>query len=108
MDGASGFVGTEIDFSASGVKVMPLRPKTCRAPGNVEGRPSARKRGYDSAWERRAKAHLDAHPCCVRCEKQGIVTEATEVDHAIPHRGNRALFDDDGKFLNGGFASPHD
>jgi 5-methylcytosine-specific restriction enzyme A len=42
-------------------------------------RPSASRRGYDARWGRARRAHLDAHPRCVRC---GAV--ATDVDHITP------------------------
>lgn len=77
---------------------MPQRPLQHKPRGesaSAEGRPSARQRGYDSRWERRAKAFLAQNPLCVECEKAGIVAEATEVDHVRPHRGNRQLFEDE-------------
>ena len=40
---------------------------------------------------------LRLHPLCLRCEKErGLVVAATTVDHRIPHRGNEALFFDEG------------
>lgn len=50
-------------------------------------RPSARQRGYDSKWEKEAKAYLAAHPLCVMCGAPSRV-----VDHKTPHRGDRRLF----------------
>lgn len=59
-----------------------------------EQRGSARKRGYDSRWDRRAMAYKRANPLCLGCQAVGRY-EATEVaDHTIPHKGNRRLFDD--------------
>lgn len=50
-------------------------------------RPSARQRGYDSAWEKARGAFLAEHPDCAMCG-----APATTVDHKIPHRGNMVLF----------------
>lgn len=58
----------------------------------VENRVSAAKRGYDRDWRRYRINFLKEHPWCVECEKQGVRRPATEVDHIIPHRGDRQLF----------------
>ncbi len=50
-------------------------------------RPTARKRGYDAAWEKVRAAFLMDHPKCVRCDGA-----ATVVDHIIPHRGDMKRF----------------
>lgn len=44
-------------------------------------RGTAASRGYDGAWKRLRDAHIHAHPLCARCEAQGLLTLATEVDH---------------------------
>ena len=53
-------------------------------------RPSARKRGYDSKWERESKQFL-ARPenrfCACGCGRV-----ADMVDHILPHRGDQRLF----------------
>lgn len=51
-------------------------------------RGSPRERGYDSAWEKRRRWHLKAEPFCRQCGKPG-----NQVDHVIPHRGEKWLFD---------------
>ena len=38
------------------------------------------------------KKYLEAHPLCVECMKEGRSVKATDVDHIIPHRGDRTLF----------------
>ena len=53
---------------------------------------SPQARGYTSAWRRASKAFLIAHPLCAECAKHGITKPATEVDHIIPHKGNKDLF----------------
>lgn len=45
-------------------------------------------------WREGRIEHLRANPCCKRCDDEGRVTEATVVDHKVPHQGNRELFFD--------------
>lgn len=45
-------------------------------------------------WKDGRKAQLKAHPLCRECEAIGLVVGANEVDHIVPHRGNRKLFRD--------------
>ncbi len=56
-------------------------------------RGGARERGYDRAWELRRRRHLAGEPFCRRC---GPGRLGKEVDHVIPHRQVRWLFDLDG------------
>ena len=50
---------------------------------------------YDERWWRReSKAFLARNPTCKHCAELGVVTAAREVDHIIPHRGDRKLFRD--------------
>ena len=90
---------------------MPYRPNTpCKHPGcaklvaygnkyceehkalHPEAVRSATSRGYDSKWQRASKAHLREHPLCEECLKRGKYTQATAVDHRVPHRGDHKLF----------------
>lgn len=57
-----------------------------------ENRPSAYRRGYDRRWSTASSNYLNSHPFCAECERKGIKTLATEVDHIKPHRGNKELF----------------
>lgn len=59
---------------------------------SIEDRPSAFKRGYDRRWQQVRRIFLRQHPLCVECGKDGRTTLATEVDHIVPHRGDRDLF----------------
>ena len=96
---------------------MPSRPNTpCRHPGcaalvpygqkycekhrnlHPEENRSAARRGYGSRWNKARKKYLVAHPLCVECMKHGRYVKATDVDHIIPHRGDRALFWDQGNW----------
>ena len=53
---------------------------------------SAARRGYDRRWRNARATYLRTHPLCVMCEAAGRVTEATVVDHIVPHKGDSALF----------------
>lgn len=55
-------------------------------------RGTAASRGYSSRWRRYRRVFLVQHPLCVECLKQGRTTEATEVDHIVPHKGDKQLF----------------
>lgn len=55
-------------------------------------RTNSNDKGYNSAWSRASKAYLKQHPLCAECMRHGILTPATEVDHIIPHKGNKDLF----------------
>lgn len=57
-----------------------------------KNRPSSSQRGYGARWQRYRKWFLARHPFCADCEERGEMTEATVVDHVIPHRGDRKLF----------------
>ncbi len=45
-------------------------------------------------WRELRLVHLEAHPLCARCEREGRVVPAVEVHHIRAHRGDRALFND--------------
>ena len=58
-------------------------------------RPNANARGYDKKrWRPMRSTHLAKNPLCAACQSQGRVTEATEVDHIRPHKGNVKLLYD--------------
>ncbi|QVW29486.1 HNH endonuclease [Stenotrophomonas phage BUCT603] len=52
----------------------------------------ATQRLYTYQWEQYRKRFLFLNPLCVRCTALGRVTEATVVDHIVPHQGNVELF----------------
>lgn len=70
-------------------RLVPRDKKYCdqHAAKHPEEVRSAAKRGYGAAWRKARRAYLDAHPLCVQCQRK-----ATDVDHIIPHRGDRTLF----------------
>ncbi len=37
---------------------------------------------------------LAEHPFCAECGREGMIRAGTVVDHIIPHKGNRELFND--------------
>lgn len=52
------------------------------------------ERGYGWKWQQARAAFLSRpeNVLCRMCEAQGRVTEATVVDHIIPHKGDSKLF----------------
>ena len=55
-------------------------------------RPSARSRGYNTAWDRARAGFLASHPWCSACPREGKRSRAAHVDHIRPHRGDQRLF----------------
>lgn len=58
-------------------------------------RENSASRGYDDRWRKYRAVFLSEHPLCIECERQGLIVEATVVDHIIPHRGDYGLFWDE-------------
>lgn len=101
---------------------MPLRPqRPCRAQGcralhrNANGhcdahaeqvksyarekpRESSTSRGYGYKWQQARAGWLAKHPLCVQCQARGLVVEATDVDHIVPHKGDMTVFWDRSKW----------
>ena len=81
---------------------MAKAPPMHRAPGSLtdaqrkalyeKTRLSSHDRGYNTKWQRVRLSYLKAHPLCVQCQAEDVVEPATEVDHIIPHKGNKKLF----------------
>lgn len=61
-------------------------------------RPSRSKRGYTRKWYALRALHLRQNPWCISCLKEGKHTEAVELDHIIPHKGDMGLFWDKGNW----------
>lgn len=54
------------------------------------------RRLYDSVrWRKARKRFLAEHPLCVMCERSGLDTPATVVDHKKEHKGDLVLFWDE-------------
>ena len=88
---------------------MPWKPKTiCRYHAcnelchgqycDTHKKQVARKQNQKSSkiytyqWRKASKAFLKKNPLCVYCHRDDRVTAAAEVDHVIPHGGDRNLF----------------
>ena len=56
---------------------------------------NANARGYDKKrWRPMRDLHLSRNPLCAQCQRDDKITEAREVDHIIPHKGDlRLLYD---------------
>ncbi len=50
------------------------------------------ERGYNHRWNKARVVFLAKHPLCRDCERRGLLTPATVVDHIQPHRGDYELF----------------
>lgn len=50
-------------------------------------RGTSASRGYGYRWRKYTKRYLAENPLCVECEKEGIVAEATDVDHKVAVKG---------------------
>lgn len=59
---------------------------------------SSTKRGYGYKWQQYRLRFLQQNPLCEFCKEQGKVTEATVVDHIIPHKGDQTIFWDEGQW----------
>jgi 5-methylcytosine-specific restriction protein A len=55
-------------------------------------RKSSYERGYTADWRKARLMFLKRSPLCVHCHERGEYTPATDVDHIIPHRGDREKF----------------
>jgi 5-methylcytosine-specific restriction protein A len=82
------------------------RPIAIRAQQWTDAhRASSNARGYTWGWSRRRARFLRQYPLCGMraggrppvlslCADEGRTTAGAHVDHVIPHRGDRSLFDD--------------
>ena len=57
-----------------------------------ERRESSTQRGYSYKWQQARKGFLAKHPLCAECERQGRIAAATDLDHIIPHKGDKDAF----------------
>lgn len=74
---------------------MPTAPKQYRRPGWAppeEKRPHWHKWYCLKAWKTRRLNHLAKQPLCVECERHGVMTPATDVDHVDDHKGDWMAF----------------
>lgn len=61
---------------------------------NESTRPQSQDRGYDSRWKKYAERFKTKHPiCCDSMSRHpGQVRATQQVDHIVPHKGDRKLF----------------
>jgi len=64
----------------------------------VEGIINCMKSMYGRPWRAARKRFLARYPLCKYCISEGKVEVATVVDHVKPHRGDQALFWDEGNW----------
>ena len=57
-----------------------------------ERRESSTQRGYSYKWQQARKGFLAKHPLCAECGGQGRIAAATDLDHIIPHKGDKDAF----------------
>lgn len=58
------------------------------------GKATAAARGYGYRWQKARAAFLSIpeNVLCRMCAREGRITEATVVDHIVPHKGDQVLF----------------
>lgn len=61
-------------------------------PSSWRSGKTSTQRGYGYRWQKERERFLMANPLCRYCERQGVTTEASVVDHKVPHRGDESLF----------------
>lgn len=85
---------------------LPGRPRCAVHQAEQDGRRAAQKAAAqatphaaaaralyaDPRWKVAARRFLDRHPLCFDCGELGVVEPATDVDHVVPHKGDRGLF----------------
>ena len=79
------------DFGSRHVRVK-AEPMT----GKPLPKRSSTEQGYGYKWQVLRAWWLRHNPLCVKCREKGLVTEATEIDHIVPHKGDKTLFWDRG------------
>lgn len=70
----------------------PTRPSLQQAAA-IKARPTPAARGYDAAWQKLRKEHLDKQKYCQceQCKRSLSPSKADMVDHIVPHRGDDRL-----------------
>jgi 5-methylcytosine-specific restriction enzyme A len=72
------------------VKAQRLKAKNHKCSERMRG--NAHQRGYDRQWARFRLEFLGRNPLCLHCKREGIIAPANQVDHIVPHRGDKNLF----------------
>ena len=63
-----------------------------REDARMYHRPDIQRLYTSSRWQAIRRMQLSREPWCAECLTKGVYTQATDVDHVQPHRGNRAAF----------------
>lgn len=74
------------------LKAFSSKQKTARLSTSWRDGKSSTQRGYGYKWQQYRLKFLQTNPLCNFCTNQGLVTEATVVDHIQPHEGDMKLF----------------
>lgn len=74
------------------LKTFGSTQKTARLTTSWREGKSSTQRGYGYKWQQYRLKFLQTNPLCNFCTNQGLVTEATVVDHIQPHEGDMKLF----------------
>lgn len=77
-------------------EVCPLRQQQKR--DQDRRRPKAIQAMYGADWRVARAIYLASHPLCIECQTEGRMTPSTVVDHIQPHKGDYALFWDQGNW----------
>ena len=62
-------------------------------------RPTARARGYGTAWDKARAGFLAKHLYCRMCAEDGRQVRAEHVHHSTPHKGDQAVFWDKSRWV---------
>lgn len=83
-------------------RLTTLKPRVAMAKGREMaqvsaevwhgGATSSTARGYGYKWQKAREAYLAKYPLCAECQRLGLVTVATDLDHIVPHKGDMVLF----------------
>ena len=61
---------------------------------DIPSRPHYHSLYNSGAWGRLRMSVLSEQPVCQRCQHYGITRATSDIDHIIPHKGDRTLFHD--------------
>ncbi len=74
------------------IRAPAIKAKKSKVKRVEPKRKSSNERGYGFAWQKARFYYFKKHPLCVHCEVEGLIIPATDLDHIIPHQGNKVLF----------------
>ena len=74
-------------YCASHQKIMELREKARK-----NNHQSEFTKLYNWDWRKFRDRYVKEHPLCIHCLAKGILTPTQEIDHIVPHQGDKDLF----------------